>query len=132
MINRMAVVYEILTQSSTLFDEVGTRVWSPVAPSNGFDGNASAIVFHQADGAAHLTGATNTATFVFKCYGDDNTYTKAHEVFRLLFDRLQMLTETVASGSIITARLETDFQLEPDAETKHKAHLAQFSIMFEG
>jgi hypothetical protein len=132
MIDRIGIVYELLTTASTLFDEVGTRVFSPVAPSNGFDGNASAIVFHQSDGAAHLTGATNSATFVFKCYGDANTHTKAHEVFRLLYDRLQQRSETVASGKILTARLETDFQIEPDADTNYKAHLAQFSIMFEG
>lgn len=132
MIDRTAIVAEALMTASTLYTEVGDRVWSPIAPAKGFDGTQSAIVFHQSDASAHPTGATNSATFEFKCYGDNNTYTKARTVFRLLYDRLQQLTETMSSGSIIMATLDNDFQLEPEPETNHKAHLASFTILFTG
>lgn len=132
MVDRIAIIYDALTASSPLSSEVGNRVWNPIAPASGFDGTESAIIFHQSDAFAHATASTNTATFAFKCYGSDNTYTKAREVFRLLYDRLQGLTETVNSGSIIFARLENDFQLEPEPETNYKAHMAQFSFLFAG
>lgn len=130
MIDKTQVLYEALTAASALATEIGTNCWSPIAPPN-WDGNTSAVIYNQASGTSHMTGAKTTAIFDFKCYGDDYTYTKAREVFGLLFDRLQMLSETVASGTIVHARLVTDFQLPPESETQYKAHMGSFEITFD-
>jgi len=134
MIDQTAIVYEALTQASTLYTEVGNRIWSPVAPAKGFDGTQSGIVYHIQDGSCHVTGATHDATFTFKCYGgSDNTFTKAREVARLLNDRLQMLSETQTSGTIMMARLVNHNDVElTETDTKYKVHIAQYLIKFEG
>lgn len=131
MIDRTQIIYEFLTAASDLATEIGTNCYSPIAPSN-WDASTKAIVFHQDVSTSHITGATNTAQFVFKCYGGSNTYTSSRTLFRLLYDRLQMASETVASGTIISARLLNDSQLPPEIETKYKAHLAQFLVTFDG
>lgn len=131
MIDRTQIVYEALTGASTLQAQISTRAFSPVAPDS-WDGSQKAVIFHQDSSSSHITGSTNTASFVFKCYGGDNTYSSARTIFRLLYDRLQMARLDLASGVIISARLETDTQLPPEADTRHKAHLARFSIQFEG
>ena len=129
MIDRISTMYEFLTASSPLASQVGTNVWSPIAKKK-WDGSQKAIVFHQDSSDSHLTGATNSATFVFKCYGGDSTYKSARDIFRLLYDRLQMASETVASGTIIQAQLLSDFVLPPEPETNYKAHTARFSVTF--
>jgi hypothetical protein len=133
MIDRSEILREVLTAASPLATAIGNRVWSPIAPDT-WDGSQKAIIFHQSTSGSHITGATNTASFVFKCYGGDKYYGSSRELFRLLYDRLQMNRETVASGSIITARLETDTQLPPDPSVTNDSAswLATFSITFEG
>ena len=131
LIDRTQIVYEFLTASSALATEIGTQCYSPIAPSS-WNASTKALVFHQDTSSSHITGATNSATFVFKAYGGSNTYTSARTLFRLLYDRLQMASETVASGSIISARLLNDSQLPPEIDTEYKAHLAQFLITFNG
>ena len=131
MIDRTDIMYEFLTASSPLTTEVGSNVWSPIAKKR-WDGSQKAIVFHQDTSDSHITGATNSATFVFKCYGGDNTYKSARTIFRLLYDRLQMASDTVASGTIISAQLLSDFVLPPEPETNYKAHTARFSVSFSG
>ena len=131
MIDRVQIVYEFLTASSALADEISTRAWCPYAPDS-WDGTQKAIVFHQDVSDSHITGATNTAQFVFKCYGGANTWSSARTLFGLLYDRLQMASETVASGKIMTARLVSDDMLPPEPDTKYKAHGARFLITFEG
>jgi len=131
MIDRTDIMYEFLTASSPLATEIGSNVWSPIAKKR-WDGTQKAIVFHQDTSDSHITGATNSATFVFKCYGGDNTYKSARTIFRLLYDRLQMASDTVASGTIISAQLLSDFVLPPEPETNYKAHTARFSVSFSG
>ncbi len=131
LIDRTQIVYEFLTASSPLATEIGTNLWSPIAHRS-WDGGTKAIVFHQDVSDSHITGAVNTAQFVFKCYGGSDTWTSARTLFRLLYDRLQMASETVTSGTIISARLLTDSQLPPEIETKYKAHMAQFLVTFDG
>ena len=130
MIDKHQVLYEALTAASTLATEIGSNCWSPIAPPN-WDGNTSAIIFNQSGGGSHATGAKTTGIFDFKCYGDQDTYTKAREVYGLLFDRLQQLSETTASGTIVMAQLVTDSQLPPEPDTQYKAHLATFEITFD-
>jgi len=129
MIDRTQIVYELLTASSPLSTAVGTRVYSPVAPRS-WDNTAKTIIFHQDGGDAHLTAAHNSANFIFKCYGGSNLYSDARDVFGLLYDRLQMASETVTSGTVVTARLISDDQLEPEPDTKYKSHIARFQIVF--
>ena len=132
MIDRTQILYEALTTASPLATQIQNRAFSPVAPET-WDGTQKAIIYHQDSSGSHITGSTNTSTFVFKCYGGDNTYTSSRTLFRLLYDRLQMITGTFAGGSIISAALQTDTQLPPEAEgSRLKAHLARFSILFEG
>lgn len=130
VIDRTQIIYEALTVASPLFTAVGNRVWSPVAHPS-MDGNSPVIVFHQASGASHGSGATNTGTFDFKCYGGDSTYASARTLFRLLYDRLYTGGITVAGGGIISATLISDSQLPPEDE-KYKAHLATFDVVFAG
>ena len=131
MIDRTQIVYELLTAASPLATAIGDRAWNPVAHRS-WNGTQKAIVFHQDGSDSHITGATNSAQFVFKCYGGDNTYTSSRVLFGLLYDRLQMASETVASGTIFTARLQSDNMLPPEPDTKYKAHMARFLINFEG
>lgn len=131
MIDRTQVIYEFLTATSTLSPEIGSRVYSPVAPRS-WDNTAKTIIYHQDTSDSHLTGATNSAQFIFKCYSGNNSYADCRELFGLLYDRLQMASETTAGGTIISARLVSDDQLEPEPDTKHKAHMARFVITFEG
>ena len=128
MIDRTQIVYEALTESGPLSNQVEQRVWSPVAHPS-MDGNSPAIVYHQSSGASHGSGATNSATFEFKCYGGDSTYQSARTIFRLLYDRLYRGGITVPGGSIISATLLNDTQLPPEDE-KYKAHLATFQLVF--
>ena len=131
MIDRTQIMYEFLTTASALATEISTRAWSPIAPDS-WDATSKAIIYHQDSGSSHATGATNSAQFVFKCYGGANTYSSARTLFGLLYDRLQMASETVASGTIISARLVSDDQLPPEPDTKYKAHVARFLIQFQG
>ena len=131
MIDRTQIVYEFLTAASALATEIGTRCYSPVAPRS-WDNTAKTIIFHQDVGDAHATGATNGAQFVFKCYSGTNSYTDARALFGLLYDRLQMASATTAGGTIISAKLVSDDQLEPEPDTKYKAHFARFNITFQG
>lgn len=130
VIDRTQIVYEALTRDGPLANSIDNRAWSPVAHPS-MDGDSPAIVYHQSSGGSHYSGATNTASFDFKCYGGDNTYASARTVFRLLYDRLQMGGISVPSGSIISASLTTDTQLPPEDE-KYKAHLATFELLFNG
>lgn len=132
MTDRTQIIYEILTAASPLATQIGTRAYSPISPDSSSPADKH-IIFHQASSGSHITGSTNTASFIFKVYGGSNTYSSARELFGLLYDRLQMISETVAAGTIITARLETDSQLPPEpGAAEIKAHLASFSIQFEG
>lgn len=131
MIDRVKVVYEFLTATSDLSAIIGDRVYSPVAPRS-WTGDTKAIIYHQEGADAHITAATNTGTFVFKCYGGTKNPADSNEVFRELFDRLQMASESTTSGRIVQARLLTDSKLEPEPDTKLQAHMARFQIMFEG
>lgn len=130
MIDRDEIIYEALTGSGALANSIDTNCWSPVAPPS-WDGNTAAVIFSQSSGGSHGSGATNTASIDFKCYGGDKTYKSARTVFRLLYDRFYSGGISVPSGSIISASLTTDTQLPPEDE-KYKAHLATFEIMFEG
>jgi hypothetical protein len=130
MIDKTQVLYEALTASSPLATAISTNCWSPIAPSN-WNGNTKAIIFNQSGGGSHATGAKTRGIFDFKCYGDANSYTSARATFRLLFDRLNQLQETLASGTIVTAKLITDSQLPPEPDTQYKAHLATFEILFD-
>jgi hypothetical protein len=130
MIDRLEIIYEVLTGASPLATSIGTNCWTPVAPPS-WDGNTAAIIYHQSSGSSHGSGATNSAEFIFKCYGGDNTWTSATTLFRLLYDRLYSGGITVSSGGIYSAALTTDSLLPPEDE-KYKPHLGSFQIEFEG
>lgn len=132
MIDRVQIMFEILTAASPLATEIGTQAYFGQAPEVGFDATLSTIVFNQIGAGSHLTGATNTAIFDFKCYSKDNKQSSAESLFRLLYDRLQNLRERVPAGKMMLAELDSDFPLPIEPETKYKAHMAQFSILFEG
>jgi hypothetical protein len=131
MIDRTQIVYEALTRDGPLADAIGNRAWSPIAHPS-MDGDSAAIVFHQSSGGSHGSGATNTASFEFKCYGGANTYASSRAIFRKLYDRLYMGGISVSSGSIVSASLSNDTQLPPADGENYKAHLATFELVFEG
>lgn len=129
MIDRTQIVYEILTGASELATTIGTNCWSPVAPPS-WDGDTPAVIFHQESGSSHTTGATNKASFVFKCYGGNNSYGSSRELFTQLYERLQMQDFSVASGDVDLVVMTNDSQLPPEPDENYKAHLAVFSFTF--
>jgi len=131
MIDRIQIIHEALTTASPLATAIGSRAYSPIAHKS-WDASQKAIVYHQEAGTSHQTGATLTGTYIFKLYGGDDTYTSSRTLFGLLYDRLQMMTETFTSGTIISAKLESDLPLPIEADTKAKPYMARFSIQFEG
>lgn len=133
MADATQIVKEYLTdESGSLRTFLGGNYLStPVAPM-GWTNSHKAIIYHEETGTAHITGATLGATFVFKCYGGDDSYTNARAVRDALYDYLHNArgVET-ASGRLVLAELIVRFQGPPEPETGWPVAMAKYNIVTE-
>lgn len=87
MLDAPKIVRELLTKTGTaLYSHVGTRVYSPMAPSS-FRNTEKAIVFQVSGGARDFTLDIASVTVDVMCFGGNGTvpsWAKAEEVHHAL------------------------------------------------
>lgn len=130
MIDTAQIIYDHLSEiGSDLYNECGTRIWTPVAPSD-WDNVDPCVIFNESSSGAHYSGATIRSLFNFKCYGGSSQYGNEATVFRYLFDRLHGTTRTLPSGGIISAQMVSANQLPPEPDTQFHSYQCTFAITF--
>lgn len=130
MVDTAQIIYDYLSASGTnLYDQCGTRIWTPVAPNDWANADPC-VIFNESSSGAHYSGATIRSLFNFKCYGGSSQYGNEATVFRYLYDRLHATTKTVASGTIVSAQLVSANQLPPEPDTQFHSYQSSFAITF--
>lgn len=132
MVELQQVVYDWLTEASTLQTEIAGRAWTPVPPKDFKNDAGGSIVFFRQGWNVHPTGAIHTPVYVFRCYGGNALAKSAGDVGRLLFDRLHHADGAVASGRIVTAEVAGGGGLVKEPDTKFWADISSYAILIEG
>lgn len=128
------ILYEWLTEAgSALYELVGSRVWCPVIPPCSVWVNDSpGIVFRRESESAHLTGASFTVMYQFRCFGGSKRYSDARNVYQKLFDRLHNARGVVTSGRLVLAVQVGALDAPPDPETGYVHMQARYRIITGG
>lgn len=116
------------TAGTELYSLTGERIWSPVSPET-WRNEQPGIIFH-ADGCMPETPRdVFVNTFVFKCYGGNDTYTMARTVAQALYNRLHGGHGTTPAGTLVRARCTLMVQGGADPNTGWPVHLVRFDTL---
>lgn len=136
MVDLSQAIYDALAAEGTgLSSLVGTRIYEGHAPRSGTNKftNSEAIIVYALvpGGASHVSGAIHRVIVEFKCYGGTADITQAKEVYRALWNRLQLYYETINERTIEGAReISTGRPLtEPDPE--YPVYVGQFELLIK-
>ncbi len=139
MIDAEAIMFAILTKNiatpkgTNLFNEIGTRAWSPIPPAKStWKNDAKAIIFHFEPDGNDAAGAIHELGMIAKCYGGSPDVNDAKTVYRVLYARLRLLTENTGAGKLMRAwRINSPGRLPPEPGTGWVPYVMRFAVHIE-